>query len=234
MPKIIAFKPTLSPEEYISYVTDRFTAVADPLRAEKQMAYMRHQFEYCGLGATVWYPMIQQIFREHGMYSGKDLKQYIALAYDQPYREVLYTGIEMMQRMLPEQPKSFIRTLESCITTHSWWDSVDWLAKLVGIYFRLYPEQQIPYCEKWIASDNMWLQRAAIIHQLHYKKDTDHQLLFDLIKKQSHNQEFFIRKACGWALRQYSRVNPKAVKAFVRSNKLSTLTQKEALRLMKS
>jgi 3-methyladenine DNA glycosylase AlkD len=205
---------------------------ADPHRAEKQMAYMRHQFEYLGLGATVWLPLAKEIMAKEGLYTGKQLKEFVEGCYDQTYREILYVGLEMMQRMLPMQNKSWIRVLEKCIITHSWWDTVDWLSKLVGIHFKNYPELQHEYAYKWIESDNIWLQRTAIIHQLSYKEETDKELLFDLIKRRAESKEFFIRKACGWALRHYSKTNPKGVISFVRATKLSPLTRKEALRLI--
>jgi 3-methyladenine DNA glycosylase AlkD len=137
-----------------------------------------------------------------------------------------------MQRMLPEQSATWIKVLEKCITTHSWWDTVDWLAKLVGIHFKNYPQQQHEFCYKWIEGPDMWLQRTAIIHQLFYREETDEKLLFDLIKRKSGDKEFFIRKACGWALRQYSKTNPRAVIKFVNHQDLSPLTRKEALRLI--
>lgn len=205
---------------------------ADPIRAEKQMAYMRNQFEYCGLPASIWYPMIKLIFKEYGMYDGPDLKKFVTGCYDQGYREVMYAGIEMMQRMLPYQPGKFISFIEKCIVTHSWWDSVDWIAKLVGMHFKKYPLLQEPYSYKWIESDNMWLQRTAIIHQIFYKKETNEKLLFDLIKKKSGDKEFFIRKACGWALRQYSKDRPERVVWFVENHELSPLSYKEATRLL--
>ena len=194
---------------------------------------MRHQFEYCGLGATQWLPLAKQIFAEHGMYNGRPLATFVKLCFDQPYREVLYTGIEMMQRMLMLQNKEWIRVLETCITTQSWWDTVDWLSKLVGMHFKRFPELQKPYCEKWIGSDDIWLQRAAIIHQLFYGKETDAELLFYLIARKSDSKEFFIRKASGWALRQYSKTDPKAVIDFVETHDLSPLTVREALRLIR-
>lgn len=228
----MAHAPIIEPEEYIALVTNLFTAKSDPLRAEKQMAYMRNQFEYCGLGASIWYPMCKEIFAEHGMYTGNKLKAFVEGCYDQSYREVLYVGLEMMQRMLANQNKTWIKVLEKCITTHSWWDTVDWLSKVVGLHFRKYPELQREYAFKWIESENMWLQRAAIIHQLFYKEYTDEKLLFDLIRRRADSKEFFIRKACGWALRQHSKTNAQGVIDFVESNDLSKLTVKEALRLL--
>lgn len=225
--------PEVSPEEYIQRITSAFQKKATPERAEQQQAYMRHQFEFLGIGAAEWYPMIKDIYKRHGMYSGKSLKEFVEGSYDQPYRELVYAGIEMMQRKLPEQNKSFIRVIEKCITTNSWWDTVDWLAKLAGMHFQHFPELQIPYATKWIQSENMWLQRSAILHQLFYKENTNEKLLFELIRQKAESKEFFIRKACGWALRQYSKTNPDAVKKFVEKQHLSTLTRKEALRLIK-
>lgn len=222
----------LSPPEYIDLVTELFLKEADPIRAEKQMAYMRGQFEYCGLRATQWYPMVKEIFIDHGMFTGKQLKSFVEGCYHQEYREVVYVGLEMMQRKLSEQNADWIKVLEHCIVTQSWWDTVDWIAKLVGFHFKKYPQLQIEYAYKWIESDNIWLQRTAIIHQLFYRENTNEELLFDLIKRGADSKEFFIRKACGWALRQYSKINPAAVIEFVDSNSLSALTKKEALRLI--
>jgi len=226
------FDPSISPQAYIDLVTDLFLKECDPLRAEKQMAYMRHQFEYCGLGAAKWYPMAKKIFVDHGMYTGKKLKTFVEGCYDQSYREVVYVGIEMMQRMLPLQAPSWISVLEKCITTQSWWDTVDWLAKLVGIFFRQYPELQSEYAYRWIESENIWLQRVAIIHQIFYKEKTNEKLLFDMIRRRAGSKEFFIRKACGWSLRVYSKTKPDQVIKFVENHSLSSLTRTEALRLI--
>lgn len=226
--------PEYSPAEFIQLITAEFQKKATPERAEQQQAYMRHQFEFLGIGASEWYPMIKQIYKQHGMYSGKLLKEFVEGCYDQPYREIVYAGIEMMQRKLPEQNKSFIKVIEKCISTQSWWDTVDWLAKLAGMQFQQYPELQIQYVTKWIHSNNMWLQRAAILHQLFYRENTNEKLLFELIRQKADSNEFFIRKACGWALRQYSKTDPGAVKKFVAKQRLSPLTAKEALRLIKN
>jgi 3-methyladenine DNA glycosylase AlkD len=81
-------------------------------------------------------------------------------------------------------------------------------------------------------SDQLWLQRVCLLFQLHYKQDTDAKLLFHLITQVASSNQFFLQKAAGWALRQLSKVNPKAVITFVNSSTLSNLTRKEALRLI--
>ena len=219
---------TISPEDYLQLLTKKFTETGDPVRAEQQRAYMKHQFEYCGLGAPQWMAMAKEIFAAHGMYTGKQLEQFIKLCFDQEYREIQYLSLEMMQRMLLEQNKTWIRVLERCITTHSWWDTVDWLAKLVGMHFKRFPELQHEYAFKWIASDNMWLQRVAIIHQLLYRENTDEKLMYEMIRQVADSKEFFLRKASGWALRQYAKTNPTSVEKFLAKTNLSNLSVREA------
>ena len=219
---------TISPEDYLQLLTKKFTETGDPVRAEQQRAYMKHQFEYCGLGAPQWMAMAKEIFATHGMYTGKQLEQFIKLCFDQEYREIQYLSLEMMQRMLLEQNKTWIRVLERCITTHSWWDTVDWLAKLVGMHFKRFPELQHEYAFKWIASDNMWLQRVAIIHQLLYRENTDEKLMYEMIRQVADSKEFFLRKASGWALRQYAKTNPTSVEKFLAKTNLSNLSVREA------
>lgn len=219
---------TISPEDYLQLLTKKFTETGDPVRAEQQRAYMKHQFEYCGLGAPQWMAMAKEIFAAHGMYTGKQLEQFIKLCFDQEYREIQYVSLEMMQRMLSEQNKTWIRVLERCITTHSWWDTVDWLAKLVGMHFKRFPELQHQYAYKWIASDNMWLQRVAIIHQLFYRETTDEKLMYEMIRQVADSKEFFLRKASGWALRQYAKTNPTSVEKFLAKTNLSNLSVREA------
>lgn len=223
----------ISPEAYLEVISDRFISAGSPLRAEQQSAYMKHKFAYCGLGAPEWMAMAKEIFAEYGTFTGLQLKTFLSLCFEQEYREIQYTGLDMMQRRLAEQPKSWIKVLETCIVTQSWWDTVDWIAKLVGMHLKRYPELQHEYAYRWIASDNIWLQRTAIIHQLFYREQTDEALLFDLISRVADSKEFFIRKACGWALRQHAKVYPDHVRTFVQSHELSGLTIREALKHLK-
>ena len=220
----------MSAQTHFQTVRDRFREHGDPTVAQGQMAYMRNQFEYCGLAAPQWLGLLKDIFNAHGIYTSKQLKEFAFLCYDQDYREIQYAGLEMMQKRLTEQDAKWINVLEKLITTNSWWDTVDWLGKLTGMFFKAHPHLQHEYAYKWIHSPNMWLQRVAIIHQLHYKDDVDEKLLFDLIAIQADNKEFFIRKACGWALRQYGKRYPKRVQWFLRHHEVSALTEREALK----
>jgi 3-methyladenine DNA glycosylase AlkD len=124
--------------------------------------------------------------------------------------------------------------MEYIIENKSWWDTVDFIAKkLVGRYFIEYPEYRDEFIEKWLKSDNIWLQRTTILFQLAYKEETDVKLLFDIIKKLKDIDEFFIQKAIGWSLREYSRTDPDKVEKFIKENDLSNLSSKEGMRIIK-
>lgn len=219
---------TISPKSYVELILRTYQEAGDPVRAEGQRAYMRHQFDYCGLRAPEWMALNKTLFSSHGMYTGKELRTFVMLCFEQEYRELHYAGIDMMQYMLRHQDASWIKVLEKCITTQSWWDTVDWLAKLTGIHFMRFPEQQKEYAYKWIEGHNMWLQRVAIIHQLNYKAKTDEKLLFEMIRRRANSKEFFIQKACGWALRQYAKIHPTSVERFLAKQPVSKLTFREA------
>jgi len=86
------------------------------------------------------------------------------------------------------------------------------------------------YLPKWRASKNIWLRRTTILFQLNYKRETDFDLLCEIIRENLDSKEFFINKAIGWALRQYARVDPSAVSKFVKSTPLHPLSKREAMK----
>ena len=95
---------------------------------------------------------------------------------------------------------------------------------------RRHPKVRKKYLAKWRRSDNFWLRRATILFQLGYKQDTDFALLCDIIRENLNSKEFFINKAIGWALRQYTRVDPQGVRNFVATTPLHPLSAREALK----
>jgi 3-methyladenine DNA glycosylase AlkD len=127
-----------------------------------------------------------------------------------------------------------IQLIEKFLITNSWWDSVDTIAKyVVGGYLQQFPEETFKVIERFSNSDTMWLNRTAIIFQLSYKEKTNFDLLKAECEKHKGSKEFFIQKAIGWALRDYSRFNPSGVKEYVNSTNLKPLSQREALRNIK-
>lgn len=223
----------ISPAEYFQLVRATFHTHGDPNIAQFQMAYMRNQYDFFGLKMPAWMALTKKIHAENGLPEGEDLKTLARLCFDDEHRELHYFAIETVQRCLKNQPPDFIEFLEELILTESWWDTVDWLAKLAGLHFRRYPELTRPVTARWMDSGELWLQRVCLIFQLLYREKTDAALLFDYIRRVAGSKEFFLQKGAGWALREYSKTAPEAVTAFIEKEKLAPLTKREGLKWMK-
>lgn len=197
---------------------------------------MKDLFPYYGLKAPQWVAILKEVFKEHGLYEGPELNAFVRLCFEEEYREMHYTGLQMLEKKIKKQEKDTIGFLEELVLTNSWWDTVDWINKLTGIHFKRYPDLQIATAEKWIETDNRWLQRLAMIHQLTYRGVTNWDLMQRMILRRAYTDDFFVQKAAGWALRQYSKTNGSAVIDFVKTygNKLSPLSRREALKWLKT
>lgn len=222
----------MSPTAYYHHVRDLFREKGSPEMAQMQMWYLRNQFEFFGLKMPQWTALTKDIHKEHGVPDGEDLKALARLCFEDDHREMHYFALQTVEKALKKQPPEFIDFLEELILSRSWWDTVDWVNKLVGQHFLRYPELTKPVTERWMDSGNIWLQRVCLIFQLMYKDKTDADLLFGYVRRVAGSKEFFLQKGAGWALRQYSRTNPEAVRQFVEANRLAPLTRREALRLM--
>jgi 3-methyladenine DNA glycosylase AlkD len=222
---------TRSLNPYIESLRALLQPAGDASIAEKQKKYMRSKFEFAGLPSPLLQKVMRHFLAEHGMPPPESLGEIIRELWDQPEREFQYAGMQLLDKMKKEFGASHLGLLEFMITQKSWWDTIDFIAaNLVGTHLQRFPTLKTSAIESWMASQNIWLQRTALIFQLKYKHDTDTELLFDLIERLSGSDEFFIRKAIGWALREYSKTNPMAVIKFANSHQLKPLSRKEALR----
>jgi 3-methyladenine DNA glycosylase AlkD len=208
-----------------------FTKHAKPTLAGPMKRYMRDQFEYLGLKG----PALKELLRKHiaayGLPPVTDLDRIVRDLWALPQREFQYAATSLIRRLESQLPSDFIRTLEYLLVTNSWWDTVDTISTgTVGVHFKRYPKVKRRYLAKWRKSKNFWLRRAAILFQLGYKEETDFDLLKDIIRENLGSKEFFINKAIGWALRQYTRVDPQGVRKFVAGTALHPLSAREALK----
>jgi len=217
------------------YVTDLkslFEQYADPLKAAPMKKYMRDQFEYLGIKTPERVAFQKEFYVKNGLpviaYLDGILRELWAL----PQREYQYAAIGLLGKCEQQIPAKFIKTIEYLIVTKPWWDTVDSLAGgAVGVHFKRFPDVREKYLTKWRASENFWLRRTTILFQLGYKKETDFDLLCDIIRENLGSREFFINKAIGWSLRQYAYTDSKAVKKFVNATKgLDPLSRREAMK----
>ncbi len=217
--------------EYIQLITKSFQHFANKEEAAGMKKYMRDQFEYFGLKAPLRRTIQRSIKAQHGVPHISEMPAFIHALWELPEREYQYVAMDIMQAMHRQFQEEHIGLFEFMILNKSWWDTVDNIVSgLAGPWFRKFPEQRKMITDGWVKDSNMWLQRSAIIHQSGWKKDTDEQLLFRYILKHIDSKEFFIQKAIGWALREYSKVNPQAVIKFADAHPLAALSRREALR----
>ena len=220
---------------YIKQLVEIFQQNANPKNAEPMSKYMKNLFPYLGIKTPERRELLKHFFKEHGFPEISDLKQIITDLWELPEREFQYCAVGLLNKFKEKLDKDIIDLYEYLITTKSWWDTVDGIAIwLVGSLFKKYPEMIKHYTEKWLNSGNIWLQRTVILFQLNYKDKTDEMLLGTSIMKLAGSKEFFIQKAIGLALREYSKTDAQAVINFVKNNELAPLSKREALKWLKN
>lgn len=211
-----------------------FEEVRDEEKALQMYNYMKQRYAYFGINAPLR-NTIQKAWLKEVKKTDYDFWELNYSLWEQDEREFQMVAGDLLKKY-PKRDLQIedINYIEHFITTKSWWDTVDLIASnIVGVYFQKFPEQIDKVITKWRNSDDMWLNRTCLIFQLKYKDQVDFDLLKDLIIQYQPVKEFFIQKAIGWSLRQYSRVNPQLVLDFVNEIDLQGLARREAVRLIK-
>jgi 3-methyladenine DNA glycosylase AlkD len=215
---------------YLIPLIKSFEQHANAVNAEGMKAYMLNQFDFYGLKAVVWRKLSKDYFKK-SLPAFAEVETIIKDCWQHPKREMQYVAIELLACYQKQWKKETISIIEYILTNKSWWETVDHAATaLTGPYFKKFPEQQQKITGKWNKSSNIWLQRSSIMFQKMYKKETDTDLVSKHILALKHSKEFFIQKAIGWALREYSKTDAKWVQAFVKKHSLSPLSEREALK----
>ncbi|GAC1506028.1 MAG: DNA alkylation repair protein [Candidatus Dormibacteraceae bacterium] len=209
--------------------------MADPTRAVAMQAYMKSTMPYYGVTAPQVDSACKKVFAEHPVPSCVEWEVAIlALWRGARYREERYAAIRLvsLKRHRVCWSPELMPMLEEMIVSGAWWDYVDALAQVVGELLRSNPKKIRPVMRAWSKDTNLWKRRVSIICQLSFKRDTDLELLYANIEPNLADRDFFIRKAIGWALRQYAWSDPIEVARYVREHeaRLSGLSRREALK----
>jgi 3-methyladenine DNA glycosylase AlkD len=217
---------------FIESLATAFVENGNPENAVPMAKYMRNHFSFFGIKTEERRRIFKTIWKEHVNEVDQNARAIALQLYAKPQRELQYCGIEILIKQLKgNYKKDDIQLIEKLIITNSWWDSVDTIAKFIlGDYLLEYPSETPKVIERFSNADNMWLNRSAILFQLGYKAKTNFDLLQYECEKHKNSNAFFIQKAIGWALREYAKINPEAVKKFVTSTNLKSLSKKEALK----
>lgn len=205
-------------------------AAANPEKAAAMSAYLKYQFAFLGIQK----PEREMLTKDFLIQKKKEPVDwdFAYACYARPQREFHYLAVSYVllvkDKLVPED----IGHIESLITRNSWWDTVDTFNVPIGLMYLKYP-QTGKTIRRWMTSPNMWLRRMSIIFQLHLKDRTDTSFLAEAIENNLGSKEFFINKAIGWALREYSKTNPEWVLAFLASHALAPLSVREAGKYIK-
>ena len=203
----------------------------DLVRAEGAAKYMKNIAPFLGIATPERRAFTKTAWKDLPSPSSDDLGSAALALFALPEREYHYAACDLIEKFTASADEYFIAEyLEPLLMTKSWWDSVDALVNAgVSPLCRRYDASDI--IDEWSSSKNIWLVRAAIGHQRGWKEDTDITRVFEICDHHWDEKEFFIAKAIGWALRDITRLNPKAVQDFLRRHPLpNTVATREAQR----
>ncbi len=217
---------------FINKLETAFQKNSNPENAYAMAKYMRNHFSFFGIKTEDRRIIFKTICKESQEEVSKNPRAIALELYSKTQRELQYCAIEILIKQLKgNYKKEDIQLIEKLIVTNSWWDSVDTIAKyILGEYLLEFPLETENVIERFSNSENMWLNRNALLFQLGYKQKTNFDLLKSECEKHKNSNEFFIQKAIGWALREYGKTNPEAVRNFVANTNLKSLSTKEALK----
>ncbi|PXY19320.1 DNA alkylation repair protein [Prauserella muralis] len=209
--------------------------LADPAKAPDMRRYMKSELPFRGVQKPSRQRLATRLFAEHPL-PGRDawLAAVRRLWREAAYREERYLAIDLTgyRAYARWQAPDLLPLYEELIVTGAWWDFVDEVAiHRVGPLLRAFPDAVEPAIRAWAHDSDRWKRRAAVICQIGSKAETDTGLLASCIEASLADGDFFLRKAIGWALRQYSRTSPQWVRAFVTAHPdLAPLSRTEALK----
>lgn len=201
----------------------------DPEKAAQMARYMKNKFIFLGINQPVRKDLSKPFIQASKSIDMAEILQQAADLWKLPEREYQYVAMELLYAGCKKWNKEAEKFFLALIRDKPWWDTVDFIAaKLIGGYLQHQTDRSI--MKKWVASDNIWENRTALLFQLFYKEKTDSEFLFQAINQLKTNKEFFIQKAIGWSLRQYHRVAPEKVEAFVEASGITGLAKRESLK----
>lgn len=209
---------------------------ADPGRAAGTQAYMKSAMPYRGVSNPIAHQLYREVFAAYPLATFDDWQSTVlGLWHEAEYREERYAAIALVDwrgyasfRTLEALP-----LIERLIVDGAWWDLVDGLAtRTVAELLRRYPGAMRETLLAWGRGADPWLRRTSIICQVSFKRATDQRLLYACIQPSLAERGFFLRKAIGWALREYAKAMPEAVRQYVdeHADELSALSRREALK----
>ncbi|MFN8549277.1 MAG: DNA alkylation repair protein [Candidatus Eisenbacteria bacterium] len=220
----------------VTAIRSELRSLADPAKAEPMRAYMKSTMPYLGVPMPLMRRTCKALFKAHAVPDAATWRETVLHLWRRAsHREERYAAVELTDHR-PYRAWIDLDALpmfEEMIVTGAWWDFVDVIAAhRIGVLLQNHPREMKPLLRRWARDPDMWRRRTAILAQLAFKEKTDLALLHGCMEPNFADPEFFIRKAIGWALRQYAWTDPEEVRRYVREYeaRLSPLSRREALK----
>ena len=222
----------MTPKQFANAVEHALIPLADEAKAQGMKAYLLNQFEFLGLAAPVRRQAVKEIGKVKWQ-SSVDLLAVAELMWQKPQREYRYTAVDLLRQHSAQLNVNDLPALQALLLRDAWWETVDGLSAVIADVMHVAVQQNpnaAATMDVWLKHPSHWVRRSAMLHQLGWRLDTDTTRLFGYAAQLADEKEFFIRKAIGWALRDYARWNPQAVTDFLVEHRarLSGLTVREA------
>ena len=232
---VVTLPPTMQP--LTRSIKEALEAEADSSKATEMQRYMKSEMPFHGVQAPMQKKIFNAVFKQYPLFDETVWHEAVldlwreASCREERYASIALSGIKYYRAF---QGMKSLPMYDEMIVTGAWWDYVDSLSNRLGELLEDCPAPMTKKMASWAKHKNMWKRRASIICQLKLKRKTDTDLLFDNIRINMADSEFFIRKAIGWALREYSKTSPDAVISFIHKHAkaLSPLSKKEGLKVL--
>lgn len=224
---------TFTLDECVRYVQTALAAVADPAKARAMRAYMKAEMPFYGVQKPARAPIARRLVAAFPPGDRDEYEALVLALWGLPHREEKYLALHVARHFQRYVDPDSLPLYRRLIVEGAWWDLVDEVAThLVRHLVTAHPGPAWAEVDPWIEADDLWLRRSAIICQVGAKERTDRDRLFSFCAARAGEADFFIRKAIGWALRDYARTDPEAVARFVTTHRdrLSPLSYREATR----
>jgi 3-methyladenine DNA glycosylase AlkD len=220
-----------NPEPMSSFVAAELEAVANREKAARMAAYMKTDMAFYGVQKADRKRILREVLRRFPVADRTEYRAQVSALWRRPHREEKYLAIAVARASPRYVTLSSVPLYRTMIVEGAWWDFVDEIAiHLIGTVLVGQRRELTPRVAVWIGDRDLWLRRTSIICQVGKKDETDESLLFAACSRRMHEKEFFIRKAIGWALRDYARTAPESVRRFVIEgrDRMSGLSFREA------
>jgi 3-methyladenine DNA glycosylase AlkD len=226
----------MTPEEYVKNVELVLSALSDNTKAKQMSTYMKDQFEFLGIPTPLRREALKSL--NHLAFNENQLFEIAESLWLKPEREYHYAAIDLLDRNSKHLSQLSVPRLLMLAQREPWWETVDSLAGVIGDVITRTRKTNLDaqlLMDDALSHSCLWVRRIAMTHQLGWRLNTDVVRLFKYAITLSSEKDFFIRKAIGWALRDYAKWNPTAVRAFLLNNKnhFSGLTIREATKHIK-